>query len=772
MSIYLNGQLWTSGTGKTRSLTGITAFNIGSKADGTNNYDGMICDFRVYNRTLSDNEIADLYDASYEVSAPSPADGATNVSVTTDLSWTAGYLAGSHNVYFGTNFDDVNNGISAVFKGNQSGTTFDPGILKGGVTYYWAVDEVNDLYENSPWAGQVWSFTTADVDLIGWWKFEDDDSDGMTTDSSGFGRDGILLADANISYDSERGNVLNLNHQSNSYVDCGGGSSDSDWAALTSEMTAMVWVKMDAFTQPYQYIMSKGNTFRVSRMNETETLRLFNTGFSPSSLTGTFDVTDGLWHHVAVTYNGVERVMYIDGQIDAYDLESGDMGYNTQNFLIGGHIEWPERCWKGLIDDVRLYAKALSQQEIQERAGLVYATDPYPANGAVDVSTDVMLSWSSGTIAAASGGNNLYFGTSFDDVNSRDVSTNVGYLDDAQYDPGTLSSNTTYYWVVDTNNDNYQGSPWAGEIWSFTTMNSDLVGLWNFNDGTAKDGSGQGHDGTLNDNAVIIDDPQKGKVLQLDGSGDYVQITGYKGITGTANRTTCAWIKATKNDAVILSWGTSSAGQKWSFYIPSGMSVLRQGVSSGSTTGTTALLDGKWHHVAAVMNNDGTPDASEFKLYVDGIEETYGALDTQAVNTGSTYDVMIGTYESATYFAGLIDDVRIYDVALSASEIWEIWDVYGSEKAESPSPEERDWNISLTPTLSWTPGQNVAEDGQLLYLGTDYDAVVNRDQSVYVGALDSNSYSPSLKLYTNYYWAIDIIDTDRHYYKVWRCLVL
>ena len=78
-------------------MTGITAFKIGSKADGTHNYDGMICDFRVYDKELSETAINDLYIASmrYEALNPSPADGAENVPVNTVLSWTAGYLARS-----------------------------------------------------------------------------------------------------------------------------------------------------------------------------------------------------------------------------------------------------------------------------------------------------------------------------------------------------------------------------------------------------------------------------------------------------------------------------------------------------------------------------------------------------------------------------------------------------------------------------------------------------------------------------------------------------
>jgi len=87
------------------------------------------------------------------------------------LSWTPGLYAVSHDVYFGNNFDDVNDannapGVWPEFKGNQDPCSFDPGLLDFGQTYYWRVDEVNDLDPNSPWKGVVWEFTVADYIVV------------------------------------------------------------------------------------------------------------------------------------------------------------------------------------------------------------------------------------------------------------------------------------------------------------------------------------------------------------------------------------------------------------------------------------------------------------------------------------------------------------------------------------------------------------------------------------------------------------------------------
>jgi hypothetical protein len=55
---------------------------------------------------------------------------------------------------------DFSDSVSAAFKGNQPGTTYDPNTLELATTYYWRIDEVNEANPNSPWTGDVWSFTT------------------------------------------------------------------------------------------------------------------------------------------------------------------------------------------------------------------------------------------------------------------------------------------------------------------------------------------------------------------------------------------------------------------------------------------------------------------------------------------------------------------------------------------------------------------------------------------------------------------------------------
>jgi WD40 repeat protein len=88
---------------------------------------------------------------------PVPADGAESVDLNVEFSWTAGLGAALHTVYFGDNFDDVNNATEGL---GQSSTTYMPGPLEFGKTYYWRVDELTGGRGAEMHKGDIWSFTT------------------------------------------------------------------------------------------------------------------------------------------------------------------------------------------------------------------------------------------------------------------------------------------------------------------------------------------------------------------------------------------------------------------------------------------------------------------------------------------------------------------------------------------------------------------------------------------------------------------------------------
>lgn len=143
---------------------------------------------------------------------PSPADGVAEPNLTPILSWTAGdytQSANGHNVYFGADFDDVNDAnttdTSGIYLGNTTNTTHSITTpLAIGTTYYWRVDEVNAADGNSPWKGDVWSFKAVSAATItkctiaaGKTQYADDNDFNNMKDSITLSGTTTFLPDAN-----------------------------------------------------------------------------------------------------------------------------------------------------------------------------------------------------------------------------------------------------------------------------------------------------------------------------------------------------------------------------------------------------------------------------------------------------------------------------------------------------------------------------------------------------------------------------------------------
>ena len=154
---------------------GQVRWSIGQEWDSTpsDEFEGQGDDVHFFNHPLAQDEIIRVMEGKgfTMASRPEPADGAFVYDSSVSLSWNPGGFAASHDVYFGESLDDVNNGIGGTFRGNQVDALFAVGVLgkaypEGlvpGTTYYWRIDEVNQVNPDSPWKGDVWSFTIPPV---------------------------------------------------------------------------------------------------------------------------------------------------------------------------------------------------------------------------------------------------------------------------------------------------------------------------------------------------------------------------------------------------------------------------------------------------------------------------------------------------------------------------------------------------------------------------------------------------------------------------------
>ena len=179
VQFYLDGKLlgiFATGNGDNPFITTEgTDFNVGrSGPRGDRYFTGLIDEVRIYSRVLSQADILEAMETSVAGTnplayGPVPADGSRLKDTWVQLGWKPGVFAASHNVYLADNFDAVNAGTTDAFRGNHATASLLVGLpgyaypdgLVPGTTYYWRADEVNDLHPDSPWTGNVWSFSIA-----------------------------------------------------------------------------------------------------------------------------------------------------------------------------------------------------------------------------------------------------------------------------------------------------------------------------------------------------------------------------------------------------------------------------------------------------------------------------------------------------------------------------------------------------------------------------------------------------------------------------------
>jgi hypothetical protein len=384
-----------------------------------------------------------------------------------------GSVYGTHDVYFSTNFNDVNTGTTpdATVVGPNEYTP--PSLLAYYKTYYWRIDSAG---ASSTYRGDIWQFTVTwdpnnivDPNLLGWWKF-----DGDPCDSSGYGRDGTEVGGPTYTLGVD-GQAISLDGVDD-YVDCGSHPAFD----LTDAITITAWIKVNQFDRTWQAIVTRGdNSWRIHRNSNSDYINCAGTGLTPLSATGTTNVDDGAWHHAAGIYDGNAGglYVYIDGALDGYALVSGQLNISSFPVYIGENAQATGRFWNGLIDDVRIYDYAISEAKLWEivRMDPAKAYNPRPRRGETGVERSPTLSWSPGDYAPATNGHIVNFGTAPGSLVQISGPQTPNDLDLSTIYPAGLDLGKTYYWQVNEVNGLAPGGIDAGNIWHFTVIEYAVV---------------------------------------------------------------------------------------------------------------------------------------------------------------------------------------------------------------------------------------------------------------------------------------------------------
>ncbi|MHC4501376.1 MAG: LamG domain-containing protein, partial [Planctomycetota bacterium] len=481
--------------------------------------------------SYTDDWLLDIEQGMLKIAGNVKAEVDANIDPNVVCSWTPGIQATSHDVYFGTDFNDVNSATTSdsAYLDNVGPNEWDPcgaGPLDELRTYYWRIDEKN----GGTFKGRVWRFTTSgplvDPNMLVWYKFDERSPNTVAHDSSGYGNDGPiglddekLIQEPTWDPDGYDGGCLIFNDD---MVVQPPGTLLSN---IGTGITFSVWLK-DTAGGADNWIFDAGGGQGAPRHltasvpysdsdvywragNDTNDVCVW-TGASPAEWMGS-------WRHFAFVKdeNAGRMRIYYEGKLVAEQtgVAVGTLADFQGYALKVGTAAWTNFDYEGAMDEFSLYDRALSEIEIETlfRGELGPAWGPDPADGAIDVPRDVVLSWSLGKYAQDVKAHDVYFGTSFNDVNDANTTETLGVyqgsqdLDANSYTPGVLELDTVYYWRIDEVNDTDGNSPWKANIWRFTVANFLIIDDFEAYDNSSNKIFNAWEDGAVNGTGSFID---------------------------------------------------------------------------------------------------------------------------------------------------------------------------------------------------------------------------------------------------------------------------
>ena len=223
--------------------------------------------------------------------------------------------------------------------------------------------------------------------LVGWWKL--DETSGLTAaDSSGSGNDGTLTDMTGSEWTNGiLGGGLEFDGTEDYIV-----VSNSSSLQLTSALTLTAWIKGDAWgsgTDVDIIVRKRGtgssDTYRLAITDGKTGLCL--DGGDGDGLLGDTVLNTAQWYHVAATWDGSTVRIYVDGVLDndPPDSRTGSISTSTRDLNIGSEPGWDQ--FDGIIDDVRIYNRALNAEEIEGLANIIRYQEFTEAKAASDVTS-------------------------------------------------------------------------------------------------------------------------------------------------------------------------------------------------------------------------------------------------------------------------------------------------------------------------------------------------------------------------------------------------
>jgi len=468
-----------------------------------------------------------------------------------------------------------------------------------------------------------------------------DEGTGTTVnDASGHGLTGIIQG-ATWTTAGRHGNALSFNGIS-SYVDLG----NPALLQMTGSITVSAWVNAADNPPDDGQIVAKSDSSSGWQLKTSSDAGPQTFGIAVSSpsnqRTQRYSNTIrslGVWYHVAGVYNAAAGTLnvYVNGALDNGVL-SGAIPTSNLDAPVNANIGRRNGgfYFNGIVDDVRIYNRALSISEIQN-----------------DMATPV--------------------GTPGSTPTATSTATATATATPTPTPTATATATPTASVAVTSTPTPPPSSP---TVTPTSTPTAGLIAAYSFDEGsgtTVSDASGHGINGVIQ-GADWTSAGRHGSALSFDGTSSYVDLGNPSLLQLTGSFTLSAWVKATGNpadDGQIVAKSDSASGWQLKTSPDTGPQTFGVAVSSGTGQrtqrySTTVRTLGVWYHVAGVYDSG----ARMLDIYVNGVRDDgvlMGAIP--ASNLNSAVNVNIGRRSGGFYFNGVIDDVRIYNRALTQAEV-------------------------------------------------------------------------------------------------------
>ena len=357
---------------------------------------------------------------------PNPADGDDDIPRDVILSWTPGELAETHNVYFGTNFNDVNDSVADVLLSEgQDANTFSPGRLEFSQIYYWRIDEVNASPDSTVYEGDIWSFTVEPLA----YKIPFDE----------------ITASASTASDSEPNDTVNEAGLNPDDMDLHLNDIMTMWLSDGTE-NGPPWIRYD-FDKVY-----KLHQMLVWNYNGP-TIFL---GFGIKDVNIEYSEDGEKWTRLTSTTQFAKAT----GQNNyEYNTTVDFNGLSVKSVRINALSSWGGSFYTqaGLSEVRFLYIP-------------VRAREPYPDMDDENIPVDVTLEWRAGREADE---HIVSYSTDQQDV--ADGNAVMDTVNQASYGPLSLELGSAYYWRIDEVNNFETSTTWIGDLWNFRTQEYIIV---------------------------------------------------------------------------------------------------------------------------------------------------------------------------------------------------------------------------------------------------------------------------------------------------------